>query len=258
MGAFVKKIKLFVTVGLLVYSFNPIHSDNHTALGKTGILTAEEFNIIAEKLFSDKRFAATDFVPSSAVIRLLNRAVGQNDLETVKFLLNKGIDINLTDEGWLMPTPLESAAANGNAAMVKLFLEAGANPNINRWGCYPRLQNDCLFYSGTQTPLHYAAIKNYLEIIKILLDHGADINMQNDEGNTALHFAVGANKPEMVNLLLSAGADRYIRNKQGYTPLDLANKYWYNNYMDSDVMDFEILTSLRKDSWFSSLWNIRR
>jgi len=250
MGAFVKKIKLFITVGLLVYSFNPIHSNNDTGLGKTGTLTAEEYNIIAEKLFF-KRPRATDFVPTNMVIGLLNEFVMNNDLETVKFFLNKGIDINLTDESG--NTPLYIAGLRSNPAMVKLLLEAGANPNGTDDKRLPSYRaNPGVLGIAINTPLHGAARGGKLENAKILLDHGADIDMQNKDGNTALHFAVLGWNSIMVKFLLSAGADRYIRNKLDWTPLDLAKRS-QDYYGNTNVMSV-IIKSLTNDSWFPWLW----
>jgi len=261
MGAFVKKIKLFITVALLVYSFNPIHSNNDTGLGKTGTLTAEEFNIIAEKLFIDRRFAATDFVPPKMVIGLLNEAIRQNRLETVKFLLNKGIDINLTDdESGVTPLNIAVLGFYANPAIVKLLLEAGANPNgkndeILDWprNLYSDIIFSCMFKTALEVPLHNAISAYRFDIAEILLDHGADINMQNRDGNTALHIAVARWSYERVKFLLNAGADRYIPNKLDWTPLDLAKRFKYCDSDTATAIFSKIIELLTNDSWFSWL-----
>ena len=50
-------------------------------------------------------------------------------------------------------------------------------------------------------------------MLKILLDQGLNMNLQNKDGNTALHFAINANFINCVDLLLSYGADETIENK---------------------------------------------
>ena len=58
--------------------------------------------------------------------------------------------------------------------------------------------------------------------VKILADAGAKMDLQDTNGNTALHFAVGRIDPESVRILLEHKADPNIQNDAGYTPLDIA------------------------------------
>ena len=70
-----------------------------------------------------------------------------------------------------------------------------------------------------ETPLMYAVEKSNLEIVKILLDNGADVNAKDDYVNTALILAVYGENIEKIQLLLSAGADVNIKNRNGETIL---------------------------------------
>jgi len=70
------------------------------------------------------------------------------------------------------------------------------------------------------TPLMYAAAVGSLEAMRMLLDHGADVNAANDFGATALMWAI--TDPEKVRLLLAKGADVNANSKMGKTPLLLA------------------------------------
>ena len=72
------------------------------------------------------------------------------------------------------------------------------------------------------TPLHAAAWKGELEVAKVLIDLGADVNAlsENDHyGTTPLHAAAHANNRDVVRLLLDSGADASIVNHAGRTPL---------------------------------------
>lgn len=51
----------------------------------------------------------------------------------------------------------------------------------------------------------------------MLIDGGADLNLQNNEGSTALHTAAFFCHPEIVKMLLQKGADKTIRNNYGKT-----------------------------------------
>ena len=74
------------------------------------------------------------------------------------------------------------------------------------------------------TPLQFASEKNNKKIVKQLLDNGAEINGQNDAGNTALHFASAGGHLDTVKLLLDEGADANLANDQKVTSLDLARQ----------------------------------
>ena len=58
--------------------------------------------------------------------------------------------------------------------------------------------------------------------IKILIDQGADINIQDPWGDTPLHRAAYFGNIEMVQLLLKKGANKHLKNKKGRTPANLA------------------------------------
>jgi len=72
------------------------------------------------------------------------------------------------------------------------------------------------------TSLMYAACYNYFEIVQILLDKGANPNIQGKDGTTALHWAVTYNNPEIVQILVDRGANLKIKNKCNHTALDVA------------------------------------
>ena len=73
---------------------------------------------------------------------------------------------------------------------------------------------------GGSSPLISAAVFGKPEAAKILLDAGADVNFQNNDGSTALHTAAFFCRPEIVKMLLEKGADTSIKNKYGATPYE--------------------------------------
>jgi len=58
----------------------------------------------------------------------------------------------------------------------------------------------------------------------LLIDNGANINNQNNNGLTPLHQASKNGLKEIVELLISKGADVNIKNNAGITPLDVAQQ----------------------------------
>lgn len=70
-------------------------------------------------------------------------------------------------------------------------------------------------------PLHVAAIQNRIEIIKLLIVAGVDINHQGEHGYTPLHEAVEQNNKDAVEVLLQLGADDSIENDHGMLALEI-------------------------------------
>lgn len=101
-------------------------------------------------------------------------------------------------------TDLHTAAFTGNVNAVKQHIAAGSDLN----------QKDAL---GGSSPLITACLFNQKEIAALLIDAGADINFQNNDGSTPLHVAAFFCKPEMVKLLLEKKARKDIKNKYGNT-----------------------------------------
>ena len=58
--------------------------------------------------------------------------------------------------------------------------------------------------------------------MKLLLEHGAGVKVQNNLGDTPLHTAARAGDEDVVWPLIKAGADNRIRNKAGLTPAEVA------------------------------------
>ena len=75
------------------------------------------------------------------------------------------------------------------------------------------------------TALHYATLFNRTDVIKRLVDEGADVNRQDRwYKDTPLHLAARDNYTEAVRLLLDNGADINLKNNDNKTPLHVALK----------------------------------
>lgn len=67
--------------------------------------------------------------------------------------------------------------------------------------------------------IHFLDYIDFQKILSLLIDYGADINAQNDEGHSVLHMLIDS---EFLPLVLSAGADLELRDNKGRTPLMLS------------------------------------
>ena len=102
---------------------------------------------------------------------------------------------------------IHTAVITGNLEALKQHIQAGSNIN----------EKDPF---GGSSPLISASVFNKPDAAKILIDAGADINFQNNDGSTALHTSAFFCRPEIVKMLLDKGADKTIKNKFGATPYE--------------------------------------
>jgi ankyrin repeat protein len=70
---------------------------------------------------------------------------------------------------------------------------------------------------GGSSPLITASLFGKPEAAKVLIEAGADVNFQNNDGSTALHAGAFFCRPEIVRMLLDNGADKSLKNKFGAT-----------------------------------------
>jgi len=73
--------------------------------------------------------------------------------------------------------------------------------------------------------LIWAAGSGNSEAVAYLLQQGADINAQDQDGTTALMEAVDVREPEVVKVLVARGADVSLKNKSGKTARDIARGF---------------------------------
>lgn len=73
-------------------------------------------------------------------------------------------------------------------------------------------------------PLHSSVAGRHLEVSRILLERGADVNAKQADDFSPLHEAVQNGQVEMVQLLLRHGANRYAQKSDGQTPVAMADE----------------------------------
>lgn len=112
-------------------------------------------------------------------------------------------------------TPLLLASSQGHLQMVTRLIDAGGNINAKGW-----------------TPLHYAVFSNQLDIAKLLLARGADLELRAPNGRTALMLAVQTGNTDAVKLLLHAGANPSAQDFDGLTAEAIARQKQFNSLAD--------------------------
>ena len=119
-------------------------------------------------------------------------------------------------------TPLMRAARTGDAAAMRILLAHKADPAMTTSNHTTAL----MFASGNGrgTGVFQKDIgteRDMIEAVHVLVEHGVDVNLANDNGQTAMHYAAQVSD-EIVRYLAAHGATLDAKDKQSHTPVDLA------------------------------------
>ena len=129
----------------------------------------------------------------------LHHAAMRGDAQMTGVLLYAGANVRATTRlgGY---TPLHLASQRGHDAVIDLLIKAGSNPN------QPTVTG--------ATPLMLAAASGHVAAVKQLIAHKADLNARElASEQTALMFAAAFDRPEVVKLLVEVGADVALTSK---------------------------------------------
>ncbi|KAL9983845.1 hypothetical protein ACROYT_G006085 [Oculina patagonica] len=184
---------------------------------------------------------------------LLTLAAGRGDLDSVRFLLHKGVDVNarklsgntalscviwcptcpsvmeivkllisfgadINTKNNMLVTPFQIAAKRSLQQVAELLLE---------YGCETKTR-DVFSYS----PLHNAVATDNSKLTAILLQYGSDANLKDNRGMTALHEAVCHNSTNAAKMLLEQGIDMEVTDLLGRTPLALAAELGHRSMIE--------------------------
>ncbi|KAI8486006.1 uncharacterized protein LOC144910413 [Branchiostoma floridae x Branchiostoma belcheri] len=151
-------------------------------------------------------------------------AAEEGQLEIVKLLLSHGADVNFTDR-WRY-SALLSAAAKGHVACQEILIENGAN--VDQTGVDDASALHCV--TGEELTMKDAdpyriSPQDSLRLCRSLLRAGANPNTGDGSGRgTPVHVAARGDHVDLTRLLLEAGADMNAVDSQGKKPVDVAPK----------------------------------
>ena len=140
-----------------------------------------------------------------------------NHVAAAKMLIDAGADVNAKDA--MQDSPYLYAGARGHLEILQMTLEHGADlTSTNRYG---------------GTALIPAAERGHVETVRTLIQAGTDLDHINNLGWTALLEAIiladgGPRHTEIVKLLVDAGADVNLADKERITPLQHARQRGYS------------------------------
>jgi hypothetical protein len=143
-------------------------------------------------------------------MRPLVAALAGEHFQTANLLVHNGADLDV--RGIYGRIPLHSAAFSGNFEVVRILIEYDPAYVHARDGV-------------GSTPLHWASESRYFKdgyILRLLLEHDADLNAQDQMGRTPLHWASYSGALEVVRLLLELGANAQAKGNDRMTALQEA------------------------------------
>lgn len=170
----------------------------------------------------------------------LSLAAECGDLDMVKLLIEKGVDINGYNEDYFWVHPLVKSIMEQHICVYEYLLDITQNKDVFNTIALQELSQigdsktmsflldeknidvnatDYLFGS---TALIAAVGANQWNVVDYLICVGADVDLQNFSGETALMTAVNQGSITLTKKLLAAGASKDLKDREGNTALDLA------------------------------------
>lgn len=227
-SAFAQCSRRMYTVAMChLYRLNILHSRCSALIWAA----RKGFDSVARGFFPDKSFPKPSKI---AIEKALLAAAGRGDKGITKLLLENGANAN----GSLLNNtklPLTSAAASGHLPVVRLLVDYGAE--------FGRLDR-----SGWCAMSH-AAFRGRLEVVRFLsVDEEAVSRRINNDGCTVLHLAADGGHIDVVKFLVERGADLAAIDMEGRTPLVCAIKHDLSSLrLVETLLSYEITLGIATD-----------
>ena len=225
-------------LGKWLLNANKIRVDDATKMGTTALIKAaagghQQFTEMLLKMQADR-------TKENWYGTALHCAAEAGQVSTILTLLETGLDVDIRDRRGR--TSLHCATVSGHPSAMNCLLEHGAAANAICNKNYTPLRYAVVWEQPLEivrtllehgadtasrsshdvTPLHDSAVMNAIDTALLLLEHGADVHAEDAHGGTPLHFAAERNYATMVQHLLDHGAKINTKAHEGITALYLA------------------------------------
>lgn len=148
----------------------------------------------------------------------------KKNLYAIQKCVAAGVNLSTENDEGLTPLALALKDTSDpiNIKIAAELIKARCEPIRGEFAYFEdtvRTYNVALRFTNNLTPLHMAVINNHYGIAQFLIDNGAVISAQDNDGSTPLHTAATYGRTEIAKLLLDNGANINARDTQGRTPL---------------------------------------
>lgn len=178
-------------------------------------------------------------------------------LELARALVKHGADPNARLKGGRggvarvnrkQATPFLLAAETADLDYLKILIELGADPTlVNDAGTSPLLASAGM---GVTAPGEEAAdLPSSLEVVRFLVEQGADINYRDKRNESVMHAAAYKSAPAVMELLDELGADPKIwnqKNKSDWTPLRITQGYRPGNFRPIETSEVALIEIMKR------------
>ncbi|KAK3736343.1 hypothetical protein QZH41_020795, partial [Actinostola sp. cb2023] len=201
--------------------------------------------LIVDKLFRDKSYAFARLVVNipndrgeTALHHLCQRVRRKESIEHLiniaTLLLENGANMTMTTKA-KKETPLHWIARSGNYDVLKAMLTSTKVPlHIIQSGINSKTEIGA-------SPLMIASHHGNLDVVKVLLDHTARVDVFDETGSTALHHAATYGHEEVASILLDHKSFVNGRTKIGITPLHLSSERGYSGLVKILITKYNAL-----------------
>ena len=238
---FMTPLKISVKIGsleMVKFLISKGADVNHNTCGKTALGLA---------IYNEQFEIATILIENGASVQyqhigrnLVDMVMEKENYELAKLLIAKGSEFE-------PEVYYKSLFEKSHFTMVKYFIQLETNNHIQKVDIFYVMFLYCLkikrnwskdysvnfvnylMTNGFQinkqrsmSPIYASVMCEQYEIAKLLIENGSDINVQEEDKNTALHQAVMIRNTELCKLLLDHGANYEIRGESNLTPLEMA------------------------------------
>eukprot|EP00210_Caulerpa_lentillifera_P005638 g5391.t1 len=160
----------------------------------------------------------------------LHIASQNNYIGVAMELINYGANLNLQNKNGA--SPLYLAVLNKSIDVAKELIARNADIDLPT-------------YILNIAPIHIASRLNYIDILQELIDKKAKLNTQSNEGCTPLHMAAARGFVSIVKVLLKHGASKRIKNVAKETPLDVVCSNTSGPFDEEVLNELKSLLKLR-------------
>jgi ankyrin repeat protein len=206
----IKTVKEAIEIGLDVNTINQV--------GNSLLFVAANQNKNEVVKFLIEKGANINFQNKSGITPLMaaitSSAYLRQNLELINILINSGADLNITNKNGehSLHIAILSDYKNNMFDIIKLLIEKGVDLNI-------------ISTLSGYNPLTTSINKKNIEVAKLLIEKGANIDFQNDNGISPLMVAIAGNLYELIKLLIYLNVNIDNKTIDGDTPLIFAVKY---------------------------------